>query len=415
MIRAAQLGYLRFILGASLIVTGVFALASPLTAGAPVVMVDDVGGDLTGAIALANAGDQRMFVIQQTGEIRIWDGSSTLSTPFLDLGGLLIPGGEQGLLGLAFHPDYGQNGFFYVNYTDTEGDTVVARYSVSAGDPNVADSASAQAILAFDQTFTNHNGGDLHFGPDGYLYISSGDGGGPASNSQTLSNLLGKLLRIDVDNDDFPADPDRNYAIPGDNPFVGVPSAMEEIWSLGLRNPWRISFDRQTGDLFIGDVGEGAWEEISFQPSTSTGGENYGWPCYEGPDPFDTTGCDPPGSYVFPIDSLPHDVPPNNNCSVIAGRSYRGQAYPALRGWFFYTDWCTGILWGARPDGTGGWETHNLLTLSGFTYTGFGEDNQGEIFIAAGESIARLSTTEDPLFEDGFESGDVSAWTASFP
>ena len=238
-------------------------------------------------VTVTNAGDGsgRLFIVQQTGQIRILNGGTLLPTPFLNISGLVSCCGEQGLLGLAFHPDYANNGFFYVNYTNVAGNTVVARYEVSPTDPNVADPNSAQTVLTQNQPFSNHNGGQLAFGPDGYLYIALGDGGSggdPQENGQNLQTWLGKILRVDINGDDFPGDPNRNYAVPPGNPFVGDPNALDEIWAYGVRNPWRCTFDRLTGDFFIADVGQNAWEEINFQPAASAGGENYGWDVLEG-------------------------------------------------------------------------------------------------------------------------------------
>ena len=265
------------------------------------------------------------------------------------------------MLGLAFHPDYTTTGFFYVNYTDNLGDTVVARYTVSAKDPNVADPDSAQTVLTQDQPFSNHNGGQVAFGPDGYLYIALGDGGSggdPQENGQNLNTWLGKILRVDVNGDDFPGDPNRNYAVPPDNPFVSDPNALDEIWAYGVRNPWRCTFDRVTGDFFIADVGQGAWEEINFQPAASPGGENYGWDVLEGglhgPQPVPGGNCfeDFPqgscnaflnGGSTLPVLEYSHSF----GCSVTGGYRYRGQLYPQLDGIYFYSDLCSGIIWGA--------------------------------------------------------------------
>lgn len=387
-----------------------FAAAPPNVSIVPVVETLDLD-----SIGVTNAGDgsNRLFIVEQTGIVRIWTGSSLLVTPFLDIGSLITGGGEQGLLGLAFHPDYEVNGFFYVNYTDLSGDTVVDRYTVSAGDANVADPMTRMQVLTFDQPFTNHNAGDMHFGPDGFLYIASGDGGGDWCNSQDNTNLLGKILRIDVDNDDFPGDPDANYAIPGDNPLVGVSGAREEIWSLGLRNPWRFSFDRLTGDMYIGDVGEGDWEEFSVEPATSAGGENYGWPWFEGNATFETCS-NPPGSITScddvgmtcPILTLSRD---DGNCSAIGGFRYRSSVFSGLNGYYFYTDWCgSGTIWAAETDGTS-WTAHNVGAVGGFGPTGFGEGEDGTLYVVNRETLFQI--TGGSLFADGFESGDTTSWT----
>ena len=258
-------------------------------AQSPLVRLEPVVGGFSNAVALTHAGDQsgRQFITLQTGRVLIYDGTQLLPNPFLDISALVSCCGERGLLSIVFHPDYAANGHVYVNYTDNSGDTVVARYTVSA-DPDVIDPGSALVLLNVSQPFSNHNGGQLQFGPDGKLYIGMGDGGSggdPRNLAQDLTSLLGKMLRIDVD-------AGVPYAIPPDNPFVGDPNARDEIWAYGLRNPWRFSFDRVTGDLLIGDVGQGSWEEIDLQPSTSAGGENYGWRLMEGDTCFNPPiGC----------------------------------------------------------------------------------------------------------------------------
>ena len=370
------------------------------------VEVVQVATGFEAAIGLTNAGDGsgRLFVVQQTGEIKIWNGSITLNTPFLDISGLTDQVGEQGLLGLAFHPNYSSNGYFYVNYiSNVSGDTVIARYQVSAGDPNLADPNSATPVLSFGQPAGNHNGGDMHFGMDGYLYISTGDGGFDFTESQNIDTLLGSLLRIDVDGDDFPADLEANYAIPDDNPYAGAKAGADEIWHYGFRNAWRFSFDRLTGDLFIGDVGEDEWEEINLITANSPGGENFGWPCFEGDDVFSTNGCGPASEYSFPILALPHGTSPNNNCSVVAGFRYRGNSFSRLRGWYFYTDWCTGTLWAAEPDDQGNWNGFPVVDMDAFGLTGFGESESGELFITGSWQVLQITDPGDVIFLSDFE------------
>ncbi|MBW2713170.1 MAG: PQQ-dependent sugar dehydrogenase, partial [Deltaproteobacteria bacterium] len=301
----------------------------------------------------------RLFVVMQhVAEIRIIDlaDDTLLETPFLDLGGQVSTSNEQGLLGLAFHPDYATNGYFYVNYTDTDGDTVVARYTVSEN-PNLADGSSAETLLGITQPQQNHNGGWLAFGSDGYLYIATGDGGGsrdPDGNAQNLESLLGKILRIDVDE----SDESFNFGIPADNPFVGVQDALPEIWVYGLRNPWRPGFDSETGDLYIADVGQVNREEVTVQPATSSGGENYGWRYWEGTlkTPLVPDVVPPPGA-IFPIYESDHNTTPN--CSITGGYVYRGPVH-SMRGLYFYSDACNttirSLVWdGSAPadfDGT---------------------------------------------------------------
>jgi len=343
-----------------------------------------VASGLTKPTSVTNAGDGsgRLFIAQQTGEIRILVNGALLPASFLDISAL-VSGGEGGLLGLTFHPDYLVNGFFYVHYTDFEGTNVIARYTTSTADPNIADPDSAYTILTQEQPSTSHNGGQLAFGVDGYLYISFGDGGccgDPNGNGQNLDTWLGKLLRVDVNRDDFPGDPNRNYGVPPDNPFVGG-DGLDEIWTYGLRNPWRFSFDRLTGDLFVADVGDTSWEEINFQPAASTGGENYGWSVLEGMHCFHDT---PPGSCdaflnggsTLPILEYHHSL----GCSVTGGYRYRGERYPELQGIYFYGDFCSGRIWGAFPDDNGTWQSEELL-VTGFNITTFGEDEPGELYV----------------------------------
>ena len=341
----------------------------------------------------------RLFIVEQhSGRIRILDLASGLlnPTPFLTVPGLST-GNEQGLLGLAFHPEYETNGFFYVNFTGAGGATNVVRYRVSAANPDIAEPTSAMTILSFAQPQSNHNGGWIGFGPDGFLYINSGDGGGsndsgpghtePGGNAQDITNnLLGKVLRIDVDGDDFP-DPDRNYAIPATNPFVGV-QGDDEIWTYGLRNPWRASFDRLTGDLYIGDVGQNTREELNFQPGGSAGGENYGWRLREGKiatPTGDVGGPRPPGA-IDPVYDYSHGVGPLQGFSVTGGYVYRGPNLP-LRGKYFFADFSTARIWSIEHDGSAVTEfidwtasfTPDIGTID--SISSFGEDATGNLYV----------------------------------
>jgi glucose/arabinose dehydrogenase len=278
---------------------------------------------------------------------------------------------ERGLLGLAFHPDYAENGLFFIDYTDQNGNTVVARYHVSADDPNQADPSSAVQLLYVQQPYANHNGGDMAFGPDGYLYIALGDGGSggdPQGNGQNLRTLLGKILRLDVNVGD-------GYVIPETNPFVGNDAARPEIWAWGLRNVWRYSFDRATGDLYMADVGQDQWEEIDFQPAASAGGENYGWNAYEATHIY--SGQAPAADVVMPVLEYEHT---NGWCSVTGGYVYRGEQMPGLQGYYLYGDWCTGTIWAARQDNAGHW-TAVISLESGRQISSFGEDEAGELYL----------------------------------
>jgi glucose/arabinose dehydrogenase len=340
--------------------------------------------------------DNRLYIIEKRGVIKVLNRKTgdlqSTAEAFLNIdslvGGGQSNGDERGLLGLAFHPDFANNGYFYVNYTDNANDTVVARYSIT--DRDTADPGSAETVLEVDQPFSNHNGGWMAFGPgDGYLYISLGDGGAggdPGNRAQDITNqLLGKMLRIDVDDDDFPADPNRNYAIPANNPFVGV-TGDDEIWAYGLRNAWRNSFDRLTGDFYIADVGQGAWEEVNFQSFESGGGENYGWRCYEGSNPYNLTGCPPPDTMVFPIHEYSHGGSPFR-CSITGGYVYRGCAIPSLDGTYFFSDYCSEQIWTFRYDGENLTEfTDRTSELDPPNYSigdivSYGEDLRGELYI----------------------------------
>ena len=330
----------------------------------------------------------RVFIVEQGGRIRILKSGVLLPTAFLNLASLSLQGFERGLLGLVFDPQYADNGFFYVNYTDNDGNTVVARYAVSS-DPDIADGSSEFKILTIDQPFENHNGGWMDFGPDGYLYISSGDGGfreDPEDNGQNRNVLLGKILRIDVRGDDFPNQPDRNYAVPPTNPFVGIDGA-DEIWALGLRNPWRCAFDTVTGDLFIADVGQRLWEEINFQPASSAGGENYGWRCMEASSCTNFVGCAcQPEQFVLPIHEYAHGGVPFQ-CSITGGEVYRGCAIPSLHGTYFFADFCSDRIWSLRridDEYVVSDRTNELAPGDGLSIesiSSFGRDAAGEIYI----------------------------------
>jgi glucose/arabinose dehydrogenase len=319
-----------------------------------------------------NDGSDRLFVTAKPGQIQIISKDQLLPQPFLDINDLVDLEGsdERGLLGMAFSPNYATDRFFYVDYTrQPDGATIIARYSVSKDNPNVADPNSGVTVLKIDQPQPNHNGGQLAFGPDGYLYIGMGDGGGQGDqhgtigNGQSLNTLLGKILRIDVNNTD-------RYTIPSSNPFG------TEIWDYGLRNPWRFSFDRLTGDLFIADVGQNTYEEIDFQPTNDHGGENYGWRIMEGKHCYNpSNGCDQTG-LTLPVAEYTHDF----GCSITGGYVYRGPKYPQLQGLYFFGDYCSGIIWTLQRDAKGDWQMIKRLD-AGFTISSFGEDQSGELYV----------------------------------
>ena len=359
-------------------------------------------------IGISSADDDRLFVVQQRGLIRIVDAEGAVSaTPFLDLTGLVSQtGNERGLLDLAFHPEYSQNGYFFVNYTrSTDGATIVARFSVDSDDAGQADPQSQKIIMTIQQPYSNHNGGNLLFGPDGYLYIAVGDGGSggdPDDYAQTHTTHLGKMLRIDIDveDDEIP------YLIPDTNPFAYDDFTLDEIWALGLRNPWRNSFDRYTGDFWIADVGQSAREEINFQPVGSPGAENYGWRCYEGNAPFNLTDCGDEEYYTFPVFDYGHE---GSGCtgSVTGGYVYRGALYNGLYGIYIAADYCTGKLYMVQQTGEG-FEGAELGIFTPFQYTTFGEDQYGELYVGLrgmGE-IQKITEVSDcrpvaKILEDG--------------
>jgi uncharacterized protein (TIGR03437 family) len=337
----------------------------------------------------ARDGSGRLFLVQQNGLIRILQNGSVAQQPFLDIRSKTRAQGERGLLGLAFPPGFAQSQRFYVNYTDLDGDTVIAQYRVGS-DRNAADAGSELVLLHIDQPFSNHNGGQLVFGPDGYLYIGMGDGGSggdPFDNGQNGNTLLGKMLRVDVE-----SEPGR-VRIPPDNPFAAAGGSRPEIWALGLRNPWRFSFDRATGDLWIADVGQNEFEEVSFQPASSRGGENYGWSRLEGLHCYPRDPCSRDG-FVLPVTEYGH----GEGCSVTGGYVYRGRRSPGLRGIYFYGDLCSGRIWGVDRQGTG--FVNRLLADSEFGITTFGEDEEGEIYVADANAgaILRIEGSAAPRF-----------------
>lgn len=314
------------------------------------------------------ASQGRLLIVEQAGVIRVLEEAGLRAAPFIDLRERVGDSGyEQGLLGLALHPDFAANGRFFVNYTDNQGDTVVARFQAAA-DSLTADPASEVVILKIDQPYPNHNGGGLAFGPDGYLYIGTGDGGSagdPLGNAQSLNTLLGKILRLDVDR----ADP---YAIPPDNPYALTGELYGEIWAYGLRNPWRFAFDPQTGDLYVGDVGQDRWEEINFLPAGSPGGVNFGWNLREGMHPYAGKGeglTDPVAEYAH-----------NLGCSVTGGVVARDPTLPEWNGVYLYGDYCSGLVWGLVRDASGTWLS-GVLFETGFNIASFGQDPAGGVYL----------------------------------
>jgi hypothetical protein len=348
--------------------------------GAAALAAEVVVSGLSAPIYLtAPTSDSRLFIAEQAGRIRVVEAGQLLATPFLDISDRVVSGGERGLLSFAFHPSYDTNGYLYVSYTGDGGESRIERYSVT-GNPHVADRASAKLILTVSQPFSNHNGGLITFGPDGMLYLGLGDGGSggdPQGHGQDTSTVLGALLRIDVDGGD-------PYAVPADNPFVGGAGA-DEIWAYGLRNPWRFSFDRQAGKLYIADVGQSQWEEVNVVTATAAG-LNYGWNVMEGAHCFATDPCDADG-LVLPALEYGH----SEGCSITGGYVYRGAAIPEIQGHYFYSDYCRGFLRSFRYTGESvtderQWDVGGLGNV-----LSFGEDGLGELYVLSGNgNVYRL-------------------------
>jgi glucose/arabinose dehydrogenase len=336
------------------------------------VALEPVADGFRAPLYLTHAGDgsERMFVVEKRGTIAILHDGRRVERPFLDITNLVgSDASEQGLLSVAFHPRYTANGHFFVNYTDRAGDTVIARYAVSS-DPDQADPDSALTLLTIDQPAANHNGGLVMFGPDSYLYIGMGDGGragDPWGNAQNPQALLGKLLRIDVDNGD-------PYGIPQDNPFADGQAGRPEVWALGLRNPWRFSFDRAGGALWVADVGQNAYEEINLQ-QPGQGGLNYGWNITEGLHCFRGASCDT-AAFLEPVAEYSHD----QGCSVTGGYVYRGKSFPQLAGAYFFGDYCSGLLWSLTGQPGAAWSRSAPLETD-LRISSFGEDEAGELYL----------------------------------
>ncbi|MEZ6317774.1 MAG: PQQ-dependent sugar dehydrogenase [Phycisphaerales bacterium] len=415
------------VIGAAAALTAATALAQPFQAERV----------LTGfirpvAVVAPPDGSGRYFVVEQrigsTGTLRVVHPGHILEpNPFATF--TVATSSEQGLLGLAFHPDFANNRRLFVNYTRPDGDTVVQELRADPADPDIAEAGSAKTILIVDQPDSNHNCGWLTFGPDGYLYIGFGDGGsgndpwGPIGNAQNLETLLGSMIRIDVDGDDFPADPDRNYAIPADNPFVdGDPLTADEIWAYGLRNPWRNDFDPMTGDLYIADVGQGQREEVDYQPASSTGGENYGWRKWEGTR-LNFSGDPDPGPVVFPVTEYNHSSP-DFGCAITGGVVVRSCDLADLYGEFLYADYCSNRFYTVHNT-VNGWITEEITSQitpdvgSLSNVSAFGRDADGNVYICTlGGSIYHLTSDRNGL-ADVDHSGvlnldDVNTFAAAF-
>jgi glucose/arabinose dehydrogenase len=338
----------------------------------PSIKLESIAKGFTKPLFVTHAGDgsQRLFVVEQAGVVKIVQNGIIGETPFLDIREQVgSSGSEQGLLSIAFHPRYAENGVVFADYTNRDGDTVISRFNATG---DIADPISEQILLVIKQPYVNHNGGLVLFGPDGYLYIGMGDGGSggdPEKRAQDLDSLLGKILRIDVDGE-------APYAIPADNPYANG-GGMPEIWAYGLRNPWRFSFDRATGDLLIGDVGQNKYEEVDFQPAGQSG-MNYGWNQVEGNHCY-KDGCDQT-AFVAPIAEYPHE----QGCSVTGGYVYQGAEFPQLQGIYYYGDYCQGTIWALQR--TGDRWSSTVALKSDLRITSFGEDQNGELYLTDGSS-----------------------------
>jgi|JI7StandDraft_1071085.scaffolds.fasta_scaffold01816_4 glucose/arabinose dehydrogenase len=342
----------------------------------------DVASGFNKPVDISNTGtpdDKRLFITEKDGKIRIIDETgSVLPTPFIDIDNKVSStSNERGLLGLCFHPEYAINGYFYVNYTNNNGNTVISRFSRSPNNDNQADPTTEKILFTVVQPFDNHNGGEINFGKDGYLYVGMGDGGSggdPGNRAQNPKNMLGKILRIDVNTEDVP------YLIPADNPYKDNVDTLQEIWSMGWRNPWRFSFDRETNDMWIADVGQNKWEEVNIEPA-GQGGLNYGWKCYEGLQEYDFSKCDNGTPFVAPIHV--YDNKSDVGCSITGGYVYRGSQNPGLFGKYVYADYCTGRFWALYKNSNGNWQNDDLADLQNFHYATFGEDISGELYVAS--------------------------------
>ncbi len=368
-------------------------VAAPAAGRASVSLAKVAGGFTAPLFATGDgSGSGRLYVVEQGGTVRVVGSDGTvLPTPFLDISSEVSAGGERGLLGLAFHPSYASNGLFYVDYTDRDGNTVVAEMRRAANAPDRADTGTERVLLRVEQPYPNHNGGMLAFGPDGYLYVGLGDGGSggdPQNRAQDLGTLLGKILRIDVDG----RDPGLGYAVPASNPFVGKAGVRPEIWLSGVRNPWRFSFDAKTGDLWVGDVGQSTWEEVDRMTAASGGGAgaNLGWRLMEGRACYDPpTGCSTDG-LTLPVAVYGHDV----GCAITGGYVYRGDRSPAIDGTYLFSDSCSGRIWGldaAGPDE----QQPVLLAETGRPIVSFAQGDDGALYVVdiADGSLLRVDAT----------------------
>jgi glucose/arabinose dehydrogenase len=384
------------------------------TTAQPTLGFNKILSGLNMPVDIKNAGDgsNRLFIVEQPGTIKIYKKGSVLSTPFLDISNLVYyAGGEQGLLSIAFPPNYSRRGVFFVYYNNKNGDITLARYHVSNANPDIANPSSGKVLFSRPKPngYTNHNGGSLHFGKDGYLYLSIGDGGGAGDqngNGQSGQTFFGKMLRLNVNMPDSPY-----YKIPPDNPFVNDPNVLDEIWALGLRNPWKWSFDRQTHDTWIADVGQDKWEEVDFRKPAQIGGSNFGWRCYEGHATYNTAGCKARSNYVFPIFDYQHGVSNGGRC-IIGGYVYRGSKFTDLQGYYICVDYLSANSWKIKPDGAGGWNVYLQKNVPSGIIS-FGENEAGELYASTSAgNIYHVITTSN--FVTASSASDIGATIPAF-
>lgn len=368
-------------------ITTLFICLALYCTNAQTIALQSFATGFSSPVEITNAGDTRLFVVEQGGLIKVVNANGSVNaTPFLNVASLISSGSERGLLGLAFHPNYATNGYFFINYTNTSGNTVIARYSVSAN-PNVANTTGT-ILMTITQPFSNHNGGTLKFGPDGYLYIGMGDGGSggdPGNRAQNINENLGKMLRIDVNATVAPF-----YTSPSTNPYVGV-AGNDEIWAVGLRNPWKFSFNRVTGDLWIADVGQSAIEEIDKVTNPLPTAINFGWRCYEGNNTYNTTGCLAASNYTFPFVQYART---GGACSVTGGYVYTGSTYPNFQNKYFFTDYCDDKI---RMVNTSTGAMTTTTAFSNNNFVSFGEDSTGELYLAGITSGTIFKLTDSSM------------------
>ncbi|MEM9723158.1 MAG: PQQ-dependent sugar dehydrogenase [Bacteroidota bacterium] len=384
----------------------------------PVLEIEEFASGITRPVDIAHAGDSRLFVVGKNGFIRIvTEDGALLPGNFLDITDRVLEAeSEQGLLGLAFHPQFPDSPYFYVNYTGGGRATRISRFTVDPNNPNHTDSTTEKILLTIDQPFENHNAGDLAFGGDGYLYIPMGDGGAsgdPRNSGQDPKSLLGKIVRIDVDN---PSE-DRNYGIPEDNPFVGDTTYLDEIWALGLRNPFRFSFDRETQDIWIGDVGQNRREELDYLPADQHRGANFGWKCKEATLDFFADSCPEEGDSVLTAPIFEYVTSASGDgCSVIGGYVYRGSDFPGMYGVYVFADYCSGKMWTVTPDPVNTWDIVDQGVFRRFEIATFGENAAGELFLSYLNQgmIYRVKDASTVSLENRFEAGEVSFFPNPF-